>query len=70
MTNWEKVFSTDKLYRAELVKSVLEDRGIGAVLVNKKESIYNFFGQIEVHVTHEEVLNALKIIKDEIKFKE
>ncbi|WMJ72483.1 DUF2007 domain-containing protein [Cytophagaceae bacterium ABcell3] len=67
MINWQKVYSTDKHHRAELVKDVLADNQIEAVIINKKDSSYHF-GEFEIHVTRDNVIKALKIIEDEIKF--
>ena len=42
MNNWQKVFSDELLYRAEIVKAVLEDHYIGAVILNKKDTSYHW----------------------------
>jgi len=68
MKGWQKVFDTEQVYRAEIVKAVLEDRGMRPVVVSKKDSSYNI-GLHEVHVSSEDVLNALKIIQNDIDFK-
>ncbi|MCF6351498.1 MAG: DUF2007 domain-containing protein [Cyclobacteriaceae bacterium] len=57
-------------YRAEIVKDILDQKGINAIILNKKDSAYYIFGQLEVHVKVESVINALKIIEDDIKFEE
>tara|TARA_R110002096_G_scaffold188622_1_gene368575 strand:- start:334 stop:537 length:204 start_codon:yes stop_codon:yes gene_type:complete len=67
MSKWQKVFSDNLEYRAEIVKSVLEEKGLKPVLVNKKDSTYHF-GQYEVHVETNDVLLAIKIITDDINF--
>lgn len=67
MSNWQKVYSDKMEYRAEIVKAVLEDRGIQPVLVNKKDTAYQL-GYFEVHVAPDSVLQALKVINDDIKF--
>lgn len=59
--NWVKVYSATQVYLAEITKSVLEDEGIDAVVVNKKDSSY-LFGECEVYVTKENALNALNLI--------
>ncbi len=68
MSNWQKVFETDVPYRAEIVKDVLEGHHLESIIINKQDSSYNNFGQYEIHVIHDHVLKALKIIKDEIDF--
>ena len=67
MNNWQCIYSTGKPYRAEIVKSVLEEKGISAVIVNKRDVNYHI-GQIEVHVIPDNVIRSIKIIEDEIKF--
>lgn len=67
MSKWVKVYRNDNLYRAEIVKAVLEDNGLQAVLVDKKDRIYHL-GYYEVHVGADDVLKAIKIITDDITF--
>jgi hypothetical protein len=69
MSNWRRVYSTKQPYRAEIVKAVLEDKGMHPVLVNKKDSNYHF-GFYEVYVAPDFVIPAIKIIEDEINFGE
>ena len=69
MKGWQKVYTTDQSYRADIVKAVLEDRGMIPVIINKQDSSYHNFGQHEVHVASEDVLGALKIIENDIDFK-
>jgi membrane protease YdiL (CAAX protease family) len=47
---WEKVYVTTRQYEAEIVAGKLEDAGIKTVIVNKQDSSYRVFGDIEVHV--------------------
>ena len=67
MSKWVRVYKTDMQYRAEIVKAVLEDNDLPAVLVNKKDRIYHL-GYYEVHVGPDNVWRALKIISDDITF--
>ena len=67
MNNWQKVFSDELLYRAEIVKAVLEDHYIGAVILNKKDTSYHW-GTHEVMVAPDDILKAIIIIKEEINF--
>ncbi|WP_339606851.1 DUF2007 domain-containing protein [uncultured Roseivirga sp.] len=48
---------------AEIVKAVLLDNDIEAVLLNQKDSSYHF-GSMEVKVEQSNVIKALKIIGD------
>lgn len=67
MDKWQKVFTSDFPYRAEIVKAVLEDNNLSPVLIDKKDTVYRI-GHYEVHVAPENVLKAIKIIKDDICF--
>ena len=67
MGNWKKVFDSDRMHEAEIVKGVLIENDIQAVIVNKKDSYYRF-GNYDVMVETDDVLKAIKIIQDEIQF--
>ncbi len=69
MKDWRSVFATEKEHRAKIVKSVLMENQIMAVVVNKSNSMYKMFGKYEVHVAPEHLLKALKITEDDISFK-
>ncbi|SFA89945.1 putative signal transducing protein [Algoriphagus aquimarinus] len=68
MENWNKVFETPMQVRAEIVKGVLEEHQIQAVILNKKETVYQIFGNYEVHVQSENMMSANNIIQNEITF--
>ena len=58
--DWVIVYTTNKLYQAELFKRNLGDHDIGAVIINKMDSTYRF-GEIEVYVKRDHVLRAKKL---------
>lgn len=68
MDSWIKVFENQNQIRAEIVKGVLEENGISAVVMNKKETVYHVFGTYEVLVPNENGLEAMKLIQNEITF--
>ena len=68
MNNWIKVFENDIQIRAEIVKGVLEENEINAVIVNKKETVYHVFGTYEVMVQKKDILRATNLIQNEITF--
>lgn len=68
MENWIKIFEDASPVRAEIVKGVLESHGIGAVILDRKESAYKIHGQCEVMVQKESFSLATKIIEDEVSF--
>ncbi|HXA00662.1 MAG TPA: hypothetical protein VNW99_01670 [Cytophagaceae bacterium] len=67
MEGWQKIYSTDMPFRAEIVRFRLERQKYNPVLLNKKDSSY-LFGNYEVYVACEHVLKAIKIISDELWF--
>lgn len=69
MATWKRVYKTKDRVKAEIVKDVLEDRGISAVLVNKQDSSYVILGEFEIHVPVDNIMEAIKIINDDINFK-
>jgi hypothetical protein len=68
MSNWTKVFESKQEHKVEIVKDVLFDRGLDAVIINKKDTAYNIFGQYEVHVAPEHAVRAIRVIENDIKF--
>ena len=68
MAEWQKVFETDSAVRSEIVKGVLEENGITAIILNKKESVYQIHGNYEVMVSSGETIQAINIINNEITF--
>lgn len=67
-SQWQKVYSTDQKYRAEIVRAVLADEGLHPVVIDKQDTMYRVFGQVEVYVAPENVLRAIKIVNDDIRF--
>jgi hypothetical protein len=59
--NWVKIYSTSAIYKAELIKGLLLENDIQAVIVNKKDSSY-LFGELEVYVLNDDALQAQHII--------
>ena len=68
MSNWASIFESKHEYKAEIVKDVLADQGFDPVILNKKDTAYNIFGQYEVHVATENVVRALRIVENDINF--
>lgn len=68
MKNWQKVFETENNIRASMVSDLLKEKGLNPIIVNKKDSSLNNFGQIEILVPPEDVLHALKLINEDLNF--
>ncbi len=58
---WTKIYSTSKLYQAELLKGLLEENDIEAVIINKQDSAY-LFGEMELYVDADDVMKATRMI--------
>jgi hypothetical protein len=67
MKGWQKIYSSEMPFRAEIVRLTLERQNYNPVLLNKKDSSY-LFGNYEVYVARKHVLKAIKIISDELRF--
>lgn len=60
--NWVKIFTSPNFYRAEIVKQMLNENDVDAVLINKQDSSYNAFGNVEVWIHEENFSNAIELI--------
>ena len=63
MKNWTCVYTTDQLYQAEAARDFLIKENIDAVVMNKKDSAYTVFGEIELYVQTENESLAVELIK-------
>ncbi|GAI17508.1 unnamed protein product [marine sediment metagenome] len=62
--DWVQVYSTDKMFQAEILKQVLADHEIEAVIINKMDSSYKSFGEIEIYVKNDHVIKAKMLAKE------
>jgi len=60
--NWEVIYRTTQLYQAEMLKDLLEANEIPAVVINKQDWAYRAFGEIEVYVKRDDILQAKVIV--------
>jgi hypothetical protein len=51
MNNWYKIFSTTNAAQANIIKGMLEENNIEVMLMNRQDSSYLNFGEIEVYVS-------------------
>jgi len=61
--NWVKITSSKQAYQIELLKGMLEENNIISVSINKKDSSYLAFGEIELFVDSKDLLQAKNLIK-------
>ena len=53
MQDWFKLYSTKNYLEANIIKGMLEENNIKAVILNRQDSSYLAFGEIELYVpTH------------------
>ncbi len=62
--DWTLVYTTTKPYVAELTKQMFLNHKIEAVVLNKRDSSYNSFGELEVYVKNDDKETALVLIKE------
>jgi len=60
------VYTTNKLFEAEMIKQYLSDHNIMAFILNKMDSAYHF-GDIEILVSIDDVIRSKKLIEDFFK---
>lgn len=60
---WIKIKSYNNVIESEIVKQMLEEHGVEAVLLNKQDSSY-LFGKIELYVPETHVQQAEALIGD------
>lgn len=59
--NWVKIYTSNDFYKAEIVRQVLIDHEIEAVMMNKQDTSYKF-GEVQVHIPNIHFEEALEII--------
>jgi len=62
--DWIIVFTTGQLYQAEIAKQVLFDNDIESIIINKKDSSYLSFGDIELYVNINDSEKALTLLNN------
>ncbi|WCT12242.1 hypothetical protein [Mucilaginibacter jinjuensis] len=60
--NWIKFFTSTNFYQSEMVKQMLIENHIDAVLLNKQDSSHRNFGNIEVYIHKEDFSQAVEIM--------
>jgi hypothetical protein len=61
---WVSVYSTSLLHNAELLKHVLNEQNVDAVVLNQQDSFYPVIGDVQLFVHRGDVIRAKKIIED------
>lgn len=63
MENQVRIFSTDNMPQAIIIRDSLALEGIKVTILNKKDSTYGTFGEIELYVQPEDEERAMAIIQ-------
>ena len=50
MDNWKLIYRSESLASASIVKGMLEENNVPVSLINKQDSSYINFGEIELYV--------------------
>jgi len=61
--NWIKIYTSTDPFKIELLKGSLNENNIVAMSINKKDSSYLAFGEIELLVNEKDVMKAKSLIK-------
>ena len=59
--DWVKIYTSSDFFKSEIVRQVLIDHQIEAVIMNKQMSAYGI-GEVEVYIHHTHFQEALEII--------
>ena len=57
-----KILSTNNLNKAEIIKQMLEENNIDVVILNKQDSSYLMFGDIEIYIKKEQEQQAKNLL--------
>ncbi|MFD2144149.1 hypothetical protein [Mucilaginibacter antarcticus] len=60
--NWVKIFTSADFYQSEIVKQVLCENEIDAVLLNKQALSHRDFGDIEVYIHQQNFSRAIELM--------
>jgi len=60
--NWVKIYKSTNFYQSEIVKQMLLQHKVEAVLLNKQDSSYHSFGNVEVYVHQEDFDHAIELL--------
>lgn len=50
MNNWALLYKTENVAKANIIKGMLEENNVPVILMNKQDSSYLNFGEIELYV--------------------
>lgn len=62
---WVKVYAADNEYSVEIVQGMLEENGIEAIIMNKKDSEF-LVGEVELYVDEKDVELVTELLSSQI----
>ncbi|MFZ6051606.1 hypothetical protein [Halocola ammonii] len=62
--DWMKIYSDALEHTVMLVKLKLEENNIPTIILNKRDSSYNAFGEVELYIRREDSVKARHLIND------
>tara|TARA_B100000513_G_C11803684_1_gene152880 strand:+ start:150 stop:344 length:195 start_codon:yes stop_codon:yes gene_type:complete len=62
-SDWVVVYSSNDIFKAEIIKNMLLSKNIDAILMNQKDSSYHF-GVAEVYTKKDDIEKAKKFISE------
>ena len=60
--NWVRIYTSADYYKSEMIKQALAGHHIDTVLLNKQDSSYSTFGDIEVYIHQKDFSNAIEVL--------
>lgn len=61
--NWIEVYSTNDIFKAEVIKNMLISNNIEAIIMNQQDSSYHF-GTAKIYTHKKNISKAKKIISE------
>jgi hypothetical protein len=62
VNDWVKIYTTTQPVQAQIVLGLLHDNGIVAIELNKRDSSYTVFGNIDIYCMPEQESEARQIL--------
>ncbi|MEI6265254.1 MAG: DUF2007 domain-containing protein [Sphingobacteriia bacterium] len=66
MNSWTKIFSTRNIAEASIMQGMLEENQIPVQQLNKQDSSYVNFGEIELYVPQQFKLTAVQLVEQSL----
>ncbi len=60
--DWVKIHSSPDLFEVQFLRSLLHDKGINAVVLDQKDSIYQSIGYVHLYVNRDDAMKAKNLI--------